>query len=61
MDGDNTQEGIISALHKQALDGVFQIRRDGRPLTSPDEIHNAIAQDLPANLEKIRYLSLLAG
>lgn len=61
MDGNNTQEGIIDTLHKQGLDGVFQIRRDGRALTSPDEIRNAIAQDLPANLEKISYLSLLAG
>lgn len=61
LDGKNTLEDITNALHKQAMSGAFQIKRQGQVVSDSVQIKQLIADDLPGHLHNLKFLSLLVG
>lgn len=61
LDGKHTLGNIADALHKQAMSGAFQIKRQGQVVSDSAQIRQLIADDLPGHLQHLKFLSLLVN
>ena len=59
LDGESDRPGVVQAVTEGVLAGTLDLRRDGRPLTDPEEVRAAVNGELDACFDRLAKLAVL--